>query len=191
MANVDAPHGLRPIGDMSGAPYNGAVQRFYIPASDTDGAVFVGDLVALAGGSDAAGVPTVSGAVSTGDSVIGVVVSVEADTADALLYRADATARYVYVSTDPRTLYEVQENGTSAATVVGATAQLTGFGTGSTITGRSYVELNTSAISETADVDDDVQILGRLQAPDNEVGANQRFVVRLNLHQMINGATGV
>lgn len=191
MANVDAPHGLRPIGDMSGAPYNGAVQRFYIPASDTDGAVYVGDLVKMTGGADSAGVPVVSGAITTGDAVIGVVASVEADTADSLLYRADATARYVYVVTDPRALFEVQEDGTSAATVVGATAQLTGFGTGSTVTGRSAVEISTAAISETADVDDDVQILGRLQSPDNEVGANQRFIVRLNNHQLVDAATGV
>ena len=191
MANVDAPFGLRPIGDMTGAPYNGSLVRCYIPASDTDGAVFIGDLVKLDGAADANGVPGVSGAVSTADAVFGVVVSVEADTADSLLYRADATERYVLVSANPNTLYEVQEDGTSAATVVGATAQLTGFGTGSTVTGRSAVEISTANISETADVNDDVQILGRVQSPDNEVGANQRFVVRLNLHQLVNGATGV
>lgn len=194
MANVDAAFGLRPKRYLSGAPYNGATNRYYIPATDTNAAVYVGGLVKLTGGADSNGIPVVTGNVSTGDAVVGVVVAVEPSDDYSTLYRANSTARYVHVADDPNLLYEVQEDSTGAAmaaTATGGTAQLTGFTSGSTVTGRSSIEIDSSNLSETADVDDDVLIVRAVQAPDNAIGDYCRWEVRLNNHAFVDAATGV
>lgn len=193
MANADAPFGLKPVRYLSGAPYNGAANRYYIPASDTD-AVYVGSLVKLTGGADADGIPVVTGNVATGNPVVGVVVSVIPVTADSTIYRANSTARYVMVADDPNLVFEVQEDsdgGALAATAAGGTATLTGFTSGSTVTGLSAIEIDSSGLSETSDTDDDVRIIQMVQRPNNAVGANAIWRVRLNVHQYVNAAVGV
>ncbi len=194
MANADAAFGLRPVCYLSGAPYNGAANRYYIPATDTDSAAFIGSVVKLTGGADANGIPAVTANVSTGNPVVGVVVGVEPITADSLIYRANSTARYVWVADDPNLLFEVQEDsegGALAATAAGATCQLTGFISGSTYTGLSAIELDSSNLSEASDTDDDVRIIRLVQAPDNAVGNHARWLVRLNVHQYVNASVGV
>ena len=195
MANADSPFGLRPVRYLSGAPYNGAANKYYIPSTDTDTAVYIGSVVKLTGGADADGIPVVTGNVSTGNPVVGVVVGVVPVTADSLIYRANSTSRYVMVADDPNLVFEVQEDaagGALAATAAGGTAQLTGFTSGSTTTGLSAIEIDSSNLSETSDTDDDVRIISAVQRPDNEVGsANSKWLVRLNVHQYVNAAVGV
>lgn len=194
MANVDAAFGLRPIRYVSGAPYNGACNKYYIPATDTDAAAYIGSLVKLTGGADANGIPVVTANVATTNPVIGVVVGVEPVTHESTVYRANSTARYVWVADDPNLLFEVQEDsvgGALAATACGATAALIGFTSGSTTSGLSSTEIDSSGLSETADTDDDVLILRLSQRQDNAVGVNAVWEVRLNNHAMINKTTGV
>jgi len=194
MANADSAFGLRPVRYLSGAPYNGAANKYFIPASDTDTAVYIGSVVKLTGGADADGIPVVTGNVATSNPVVGVVVGVVPVTADSLTYRANSTARYVMVADDPSLVFEVQEDsvgGALAATAAGATCILAGFTSGSTITGLSGIELDSSNVSETSDTDDDVRIISLVQRPDNEIGANAKWLVRLNLHQYVNAAVGV
>jgi hypothetical protein len=98
------------------------------------------------------------------------------------------------VCDDPNVLFEVQEDsdgGALAATAAGGTATLTGFTSGSTATGLSAIEIDSSGLSETSDTDDDVRIIQMVQRPDNEVGANAKWLVRLNVHQYVNAAVGV
>lgn len=194
MANADAAFGLRPVRYLSGAPYNGAVNKYYIPATDTDSAAYIGSVVKLTGGADADGIAVVTANVATSNPVVGVVVGVVPTTADSLTYRANSTARYVLVADDPNLLFEVQEDsegGALAATAVGATCNLIGFTGGSTTTGLSSMELDSSALSETSDTDDDVRIIQFVQRPDNAIGAWGRWLVRLNVHQYVNAAVGV
>jgi hypothetical protein len=191
MANADTPDGLKPVRYVGGAPYNGATNRYYIPATDTNAAGYLGALVKLTGGADADGIPVVTANVATSNPVCGVIVSVEPVTADSVPYRVNSTARYVNVADDPDLLFEIQEDGTTVATVAGSTARLTGFTSGSATTGRSALEISTSDISETSDVDDDVQLIRMVQRPDNAAGANGRWLVRLNLHQFSYGTVGV
>lgn len=194
MANADTPFGLRPVRYVSGAPYNGAANKYYIPATDTDSAAYIGSLVKLTGGADANGVPVVTANVATSNPVVGVVVGVVPETADSLKYRANSTARYVWVADDPNLLFEVQEDsvgGALAATAAGATCQLTGFTSGSTVTGLSAIELDSSNVSETSDTDDDVRIISLVQREDNAVGTNAKWLVRLNVHQYVQNAIGV
>lgn len=194
MANGDNPFGLKPVRYVSGGPYNGAVNRYYIPASDTNAAVYIGGLVKLTGGADAVGVPAVTGNVATGNPVVGVVVAVEPSVSYTTTYRVNSTERYVLVCDDPDVLFEVQEDsdgGALAATAAGGTATLTGFTSGSTSTGLSAIEIDSSGLSETSDTDDDVRIIQMVQRPDNEVGTNAKWLVRLNVHQYVNAAVGV
>lgn len=191
--NADAPFGLRPVGYVSGAPYNGAANIYAIPATDTDAAVYVGGLVKFTGAMESGtGIPVVTGNVATGNTVVGVVVGVVPATADSLTYRANSTARYVLVADDPNLLFEVQEDGTFASAPVGATCTFTGFTSGSTITGRSAIELDSSELSEASDTDDDALIIRAVNAPNNYPGsANARWLVRLNNHAFVDAAVGV
>lgn len=194
MANADSATGLRPVRYLSGGPYNGAANKYYIPATDTDSAAYIGSLVKLTGGADADGIPAVTANVSTGNPVVGVVVGVLSESSDSTIYRENSTARYVLVADDPNLMFEVQEDsvgGALAATAAGATCQLTGFTSGSTTTGLSGIELDSSNVSETSDTDDDVRIIGLVQRPDNAVGTNAKWLVRLNVHQYVNAAVGV
>lgn len=193
MANADAAFGLRPVRYRSGAPYNGAANRYYIPATDTDAAAYIGSLVKLAGSADANGVATVTANVATADAVIGVVVGVEPVTQASTTYRENSTARYVFVADDPDLVFICQEDSTGgalAATDVGSTADLTGFTSGSTSSGRSSIEIDSSTAT-TGSGDEDVQILGLWQSPDNEIGTNAVWEVRLLNHMFAGDAVGV
>jgi hypothetical protein len=191
MANADAPFGLRPVRYLSGAPYNGAANMYCVPAADSSAAIFVGSLVKLAGSADANGIATVTGMATTADVVIGAVVSVIPETSNSLIYRANSTLRYVMVADDPNLVFEIQEDGAIAATAVGNTCTVTGIATGSTVTGLSAMEMDSSEVSATSDVDDDVRIIGLVQRPDNEIGTNAKWLVRLNNHAYINASVGV
>lgn len=181
MANVDIPNGLRPVKHLDGSPYNGAANRYFIPATDTT-TVFVGDAVKSAGSADADGVPTVAQAIA-GDTLRGVVVGVEPETADSTIYRAASTGRYVYVADAPDLVFEVQEDsvgGALSAASVGLNADLI-VGAGSTAAGRSAMELDSSTAAATTA---QLRILGFVQRPDNEIGANAKVLVMINEHEL-------
>jgi hypothetical protein len=192
MANADAAFGLRPVRYASGAPYNGAAQTFYVPATDST-AIYVGGLVKFAGSADANGIPTVTGDITTADVVAGVVVAVDAETADSTTYRAASTARYVKVATDPGLIFHVQEDsvgGALAATNVGNAADLTGLTAGSTTSGRSTIEIDSST-AVAPGTNEDVLILGLAQIAGNEIGANAVWEVRLLNHFYSGDVVGV
>jgi hypothetical protein len=192
MANANAPTGLVPMCYRSGAPYNGAFNSYTVPASDGT-ALFIGDPVIVAGTSDALGQPTITRATAAGGAYItGVVVGFEPNRGDlTAIHRAASTLRTVYVADDPAILYEIQEDavgGALAVTSVGQNADLIA-GTGSTVTGKSAFQLDTSTAATT----NTLQLRIERFAPreENEVGvANAKVWVSINLHQSRN-LTGV
>lgn len=190
MANANTPRGLWPVRHRNGAPYNGAVTRYYVPASDGT-ALYLGDPVIIAGSADASGVATVTRATAAGGAyVLGPVVSVEPITRDSTTYRAASTAAYVYVADDPELVFEIQEDavgGALAAADVGLNADLVS-GSGSTATGYSGFQLDTSTKATTNTLQ--LRILGFTQRPNNEIGANAKVLVSINLHALRN-ATGI
>lgn len=199
MANVDTPRGLKPVGNIAGAPWNGKPTLYYVPASDLT-AFYLGALVKPGGTASAEGVPSVSGNVATGNPVLGVVVGIDpvmgagASGRDSTTYRAASTERYVYVCDDPNALYEVQEDGEGgalAATNIYMAADLTGFTSGSTTTGLSSIEIDSSTATASGDGTEDVLIVGFARRPDNELGSQWgKFIVRLNNHFFIDGSAG-
>lgn len=192
MANADTPFGLKPARHLSGAPYNGAADVFSTASGDAT-AIYVGDPVKLSGTSS-----TINGVVyadvdqaATGDVIVGVVVGVLPDVATDAIYRAASTTRRLLVATDPHLLYEIQEvsGGTAlTAAAIGLNADFV-VGSGSTVTGKSGVELNNATEATTNTLD--LQIVGLQARVDNEAGEHAKWLVRINRHQFANQIAGV
>ena len=198
MANPDTPRGLWPRRYLNGAPWNGQANRYYVPATDTNAAIYLGGLVKPAGSADTRGVMSVTGNVSTGNAVVGVVVGVEplggvgGVGRDATIYRANSTERYVLVADDPNILFVVQDDAaaTLTAAAVGDVADLTGFTSGSTTTGYSSIEISAASVTNNGDQTEDVVIFGLDDIPNNDIGANADWLVRLNNHFYVDGTDG-
>lgn len=192
MANVDRVNGAAPVKHLNGSPYNGQVNQYFIPSSDGT-AVFVGDFVKLAGSASADGYPTVAKA-AAGDASIGVVVGVAPDVTNLNTpqYRIASTNRYVLVADSPDLLFEIQADdvgATLAVTDVGLNAEFIDAG-GSTVTGASGVELDTSTKATTATLG--LKIRGIINRPGNEIGVvNQKVLVSINKHQLGDGTGAV
>lgn len=189
MANTSRINGFKPVRYKNGSPYMGTVTKYFIPATDGT-AVFVGDLVKLAGSADTDGTcPTVAQAAAT-NAVLGPVVAFAPNPDNLNLsgqYRAASTARYCYVADSPELIFEAEaSNGTPAVTDVGLNADFA-VGTGSTTTGKSasYVDFGTEATTSTLPL----KIVRVFPRVDNEVGASVKLEVSINLHQRATGGT--
>jgi hypothetical protein len=186
---------LKPVKHLTGAPWNGKVNVYYVPATDAT-ALFKGDAVKSAGSADATGkFPTVTQVVA-GDAVRGIVVGFgdnpyvmthpDAPNRD---YRPASTAMYVFVVDDPSVIFEVQEDsvgGALAAVDVGSSADIV-VAAGSTATGRSAMELDSSTKVILAAT---CKVLRVVDREDNELGTNAKWEVLIAEHEM-NLATGV
>lgn len=194
MPNLNAPGGLKPVRYASGSPYNGACNEYYVPASDAT-ALFMGDPVIIAGTGDADGVQAVTRATAAGAGrITGVVVGFRPSrTFETLGYRPASTEMYVLVADDPNLLFEIQEDaigGALAVADIGLNADLIA-GAGSTFTKQSGFQLDTSTKGTTATLQ--LRIVGFQQRADNEVSANAKVLVRINLPTETGaaGSTGV
>jgi len=193
MANVDNANGLTPVRYISGAPYNGATNMYAVPASDV-AATYVGQLVRLAGDAvvhppSGVTVPTVAAA-TTGQPVIGVVVSIADPTVDSLLYRAASTLKFVNIADDPNLMFEVQCTGTLTTTMIGNVCDASTMSTGTVGTGRSLTEANLATVSASGDGTEDFLIVMPSKRVDNEIGADAKVYVRLNNHALVDGTAG-
>lgn len=194
MPNTSAPAGLTPVRMGNGSPYAGQLTRYFVPATDST-ALFIGDPVIIAGSADADGVPTATRATAGATNrITGVVVGfVPSPTIVANGYRVASTAEYILVETGSEIVYEIEEDavgGALAATDVGLNADLAS-GSGSTATRRSGFVLDTSTKGTGATLQ--ARILGFVQRADNEIGANAKVLVRINLPTETGaaGSTGV
>jgi hypothetical protein len=204
MANTDAPFGLRPVMHRNGAAYNGAVRYYFAPATYAT-AIFIGDPVVKTGTANTTEVsapgagkfgpgtlPEVNVAtVGDGNAITGVVVSI-ADDADSVLYGAASTARVIAVADDPDLLFEIQADGTLAATSVGLNAVLIATHSGSTSTGLSGMELDTTSDVPAADASNQLTIVGFPNREDVDLAsANVNALVKINNHTEAHGAIGL
>jgi hypothetical protein len=145
MANTNAPFGLRPVRYLNGAPWNGQVSRYLIPATDGT-AYYIGDPVTLAGDAGASGsyvngvytggMPTVSIGIA-GATCIGAIVGFEVNPSglDADLPPGERRARGPR-GDDPMIVFHMQEinSGTAwTSAEIGLNANFVAA-TGSTVT---------------------------------------------------------
>lgn len=182
MANADSRFGLRPVRYRGGAPYNGATNPYYIPSSYGT-ALFIGDPVIKTGTSNTAEVkvpgvgvaaigtlPAINKA-TAGDSnrVTGVIVSFSADPSNLdKPYNPASTERVANVCDDPFVVFEVQADGALAAASMGLNAVLIFTHSGSTGTGLSGVELDTTSDAPAADASNQLLILRAVNREDND-----------------------
>jgi hypothetical protein len=197
MANTSRVNGLRPVKHQNGSPYNGQVTEYFIPSGNAV-ATFVGDLVTadgtgdtVAAGGKGKGVQSVVQA-AAGQAVLGVIVGFATDPTalNSPQYRTASTGRYVLVADQPDLIFEVQEDAVGGALAVADVGLNADFvvGAGSTTTGASGVQLDSSTKAITATLP--LRIVGFVQREDNEVGsANAKVLVKINNHQF-NGGTG-
>lgn len=190
MANANIASGLKPVRMAGGGPYNGAVNMYYVAASDAT-ALYIGDPVVKDGGADTAGVASVIRG-SVGGPFTGVVQGFLPDgTTNMVGYRAASTAGYVLVCDDPDVIFEIQEDGVGgaiAAADIGLNAQVI-LAAGSAYTKRSGVMLDTSTKATTAGLE--LKIVGLVQRPDNALSANAKVLVKINDHTESNGTAGI
>ena len=205
MANNDTPFGLRPVRHKSGAPYNGAVNYYYVPSTYAT-ALFVGDPVVKTGTSNTTAVsapgagdygigtlPEINKATAgTGNSITGVIVGI-APNPNGLerIYSPASTEAIVAVCDDPDVMFEIQADGAIAAAQVGLNAVLVYTNAGSTATGRSGAELNTTTVPATT-VGFQLKILRVKNAVDNEAGsAFTKVEVMINQHTETTASVGI
>ena len=222
MANVNRPRGLNPVQNNDGTTWSQGATLFCIPASDTTNAYTIGDVVQAAAGSDADGIqncakwfgsgaaagttPTTVSAVGATTLPIGVVVGIRvADPGVSLqgtslsLEKAyisanTGVAHYVYVVTDPGTIFEIQAdssvvatsmmNGNCGLSVTQTPAGLSTAAPYSTTVATGFAATNTLPL----------QVIGLAQRPDNVFGAYASVYVRFNVHNFYgqtSGRTGV
>ncbi len=187
MANVDSPFGLKPVKHLSGASWNGQTMRCFLNTSESN-AMFIGDAVDLGGTADAKGVaPTVVKAtVALTNPIFGVITAFEYDPTNlSLNYRTAGTARYCYVCCDPDVIFEIQGDSVAviAITAVGSNADLIYTHSGSTATGISGMELNSSTLATTSSCQ--LKILGLVDREDNDISSvNAKWLVMINSHRL-------
>jgi len=200
MANSDTPFGLKPVRYLNGSPWNGQFRVYYVPSTDST-AIFKGDAVKQAStGADSTGKYAAVTQATAGDAIRGVVIGFGSTPYQMYCptdlenkYRAASTAMYLAVVDDPNVVFEVQEDsvGNSCpATDVGFNANLV-VGSGSTSTGVSGMELDSSSAASTATLQ--LKIMGLVDREDNELGDNAKWEVIINNHQLkgYTGTTGV
>ena len=175
MANVDSPFGFVPSRHMSGSPIR--TNKYTITSGLAEN-IFNGDLVILT--TDGVITPHTAGE----ENNIGVFAGVSYTASDGSYQYSEywpsgttGTNIIAYVYDDPYIVFKVQSDGSPAQTDIGSNAEVVA-GTGSTTTGQSAFELNSSMAAGTRTC----KILGIYESPENAFGANAVMEVLINEH---------
>ena len=188
MANIDKAFGFRPIGNLSAT---GAQKQYgYEIADNQAGTIFQGDLVALSAGFITRFLP------ATHTAAVGVFNGcnyIDPTTGKPTFKNfypgsVNITSGKIVadVIDDPSQLFLVQCDAGFVAADVGKNADVIGTG-GSTTTGVSTMELNSSTLATTAALN--LKTVGLYNVPSNEYGSFAVVVVKINEH--VYGSAGV
>ena len=184
MANTDAARGLQIGGPLLSC-------RMYKMSAAYAQALYIGDPRVL----DASGNAIIATAGNTGrilGAALGFFTSEFVPLATVYHPSATAGSNFVLLADDPRQLYVIQEDsdgGSLALTDIAGNTNLIA-GTASTVTGMSGWEINSSDGAD-ATVDDQVRLINILRSPDNAIGTNCKWIVRINDVQGAAGIVGV
>ena len=188
MANVNKAFGLRPIGNLSAT---GAQKQYgYEIADNQAGTIFQGDLVVLTAGFISRFLP------ATHTAAVGVFNGcnyIDPTTGKPTFKNfypgsVNITSGKIVadVVDDPNQLFLVQCDAGFVAANVGNNADVVGTG-GSTTSGISTMELNSSTLATTAALN--LKVVGLYNDVNNDFGTNAVVVVKINEH--VYGSTGV
>lgn len=195
MANVSRVNGFRPTKYLNGTEWNGQANLYFIPSGNAT-ATFIGDLVTMDGTSDpvasgglALGVPSCVQA-TVGGAVVGAIVGflpIQTNL-NTPQHRVASTGRYCWVVDDPMVVFEVQQSGAVTIGDVNANCNIV-IGAGSTTTGQSGMQADSSTIAVTATLQ--LRIVAFSQRADNDLtSTSAKYLVKINNHQLGSG-TGV
>ena len=188
MANIDKAFGLRPLGNLSAT---GAQKQYGYEIEDNQsGAIYQGDLVTILGGY------VVKFAPGTHSAALGVFngcnyidpSSGKPTWKNFYPGSVNITSGKIYadVLDDPNQLFLIQADEDIEQADIGKNADVIGTG-GSTTTGVSTMELDSSTIADTAALN--LKIVGLWNVPGNALGDFAVVVVKINEH--LYGSTGV
>ena len=203
MANANTPAGLTPL---KNSPFVEIPKNYYYIPSTYGTALFIGDPVVKTGTSNTSNVlgdgrPFAAGSLpeinkaTAGDTnkITGVIIGFLANPSNLTLnYNTASTERVAIVADSPLQEFMIQEEtaGTAlAATSVGLNANVVFAESGSTSTGLSGVELDTS--TPAADATYQLKILRLLDAPENAIGQHAKWRVKINNHTEANIVAGI
>lgn len=185
MANVDKPYGLRPLGNLSAT---GAQKQYgYNIADNQSGAIYQGDLVALSGGYI---VKYVAASHATAIGVFNGCYYVDPTTGKPTWKNFYPGSINITTGTidadvidDPSQLFVIQADEDVVQADIGQNAAVVVGSTGSSTTGLSNMELDSSTILDTSTLV--LKILGKYNIPDNALGENfTQVVVKINCHSL-------
>lgn len=188
MANVDKAFGLKALGNLSAT---GAQKQYgYEIADNQSGAIYQGDLVTLYDGYVVKFVPashTAALGVFNGCSYINPTTG-KPTWSNYYPGSVNITSGKIVadVQDDPNQLFIIQADESVVQANVGKNADVVGTG-GSTTTGVSTMELDSSSIDKTAALN--LKIVGLYDAPGNSFGEFAVVVVKINEH--LYGSSGV
>jgi len=202
MANSNTPKGLVPIKNNGGE----LDTNFYYVNSSYATALYIGDPVVKNSTSNTANVvagqrefaagslPEVEKATAGDDNaitgvIIGFLPNFDNTTRN---YNPASTEAIAVVADRPDQRFEIQEEtaGTAlAATSVGLNANLVYAESGSTATGISGAELDTSTPATTATFQ--LKILRLIDRVDNSIGQHAKWEVKINRHSDANAVVGI
>lgn len=200
MANANTAYGLRPI-NLNGTMWSGQGMMVSFAVGNSNN-IFIGDPLVATGATDANGVPVVTIATAgAGNTVLGAFMGIGNGpagsgftvTRDLPVYRQASIANYGWVVDDPDQLYAVQEDSSGGAIAIATSAFANAnlvSAAGSTITGYSGWQLQSSSVSSSANTNYQLRLIGLLRGPDNVIGVNAKWVVKLNNPQFAS-TTGV
>jgi len=188
MANIDSPFGLIPIAKVGQNPNNGGLTQYDVGASQST-AIFTGDPVTYKndGTVEVADATTAFCGVFRGGFYTDPTTSKPTftDYIPASLATTDAKA---FVCDDPQQSFIAQQDSDSVNLVAANLNENCNlvFGAGSTTTGISGVEIDSSSKNTTAT--HQVRLISFYDTPDNDATANNSiFVVKINNHQLMGG----
>ena len=194
MPNANLPRGLIPVRYRRGARYDGAGNKYFVPASYAT-ALYIGDpVITITNQADANGVPVVNRAAAGGGTFITGVIVGRIDANGVPVLQSDSTFRpasvagYILVEDDPDVIYEAQENSSGGNMGVGAGGRnvdlVAGSGTGANYSGFQLAS-NTLATTSTLQM----RVLRPAERADNDPTAadlNAKWWVSINLHTQRN-----
>ena len=188
MANVDKAFGLRPLGNLSAT---GAQKQYgYQIADNQSGAIYQGDLVTLYDGyvvKFAPGTHTAALGVFNGCNYVDPTTG-KPTWKNFYPGSVNITSGVIQadVLDDPNQLFIIQADEDIVQADIGKNADVVGTG-GSSTTGQSTMELDSSTIANTAALN--LKIVGLYDAPGNALGDYAVVVVKINEH--LYGSAGV
>lgn len=198
--NSDAPFGLTPIKHRNGAPYNGANRLYYVPSTYAT-ALFVGDPVIKIGTANAAAIqghniatlPEINKATAgDGNDITGVIIGFDADGDNqSRTHNPASTERVVHVADDPDLLFIIQDDAGGTLTVadVGQNVNLVFTTAGSTSTGQSGVEFDSSATA--ADQSNQLTLQRLFDEEGNTIANFGIWEVKINQHTEADNKIGI